>query len=173
MRTAVGAMLFLSPLLLAGQDAPPRAHEVPAIQGKSVSVARQLARLADLHFVLGTFYISPDLWRDDIQPGVVGMQAPQPRFLAPAGSPLAAWIFVKANTEQKLIEMPDLRGLPWDKAATRVKESGLVLMQGLEATNQEQVQDQFPRAGQKVFEQTSVFLQTKSERGVRNNGRER
>ena len=82
---------------------------VPDVRGKTVRLAEQLLRVRDLKPLAGVFYIAAHNWRDDVRPGVVAMQTPQPGTRVPSASTVAVWTFAKAPEEHPVLKMPDLR----------------------------------------------------------------
>lgn len=148
----------------AAEDARP----APKLTGERVSTARQLAELAGCELVVGEFLLAPGNWRDDLLPGVIYLQSPQPLTSVKPGSVLAGWTFRRATADQPVVTMPDLRKLSWAEAKERLSELKLPLMlratQAAEAdapaaTAEVTVKDQYPRPDQKVLEGTAVYLQ--------------
>jgi beta-lactam-binding protein with PASTA domain len=141
---------------------------VPTLTGERVSTARQLAELAGCELVVGEFLLAPGNWRDDLLPGVIYLQSPQPVTSVKPGAVLAGWTFRRASADQPVVTMPDLRKLSWAEAKERLSELKLPLMlqatQAAEAdapaaTAEITVKDQYPRPDQKVLEGTAVYLQ--------------
>lgn len=131
----------------------------PELRGEKESDARQLAALADVRFAAGVYYIAPRFWRDDLQTGCVLMQTPQPGRRVPRGSPVAGWLPAKAGDEQPIVETPDLRTLTMSDAAAKIRVAGLTLLPLAEDTDAEaRVVEQYPAAGRKVYQRTSVYL---------------
>lgn len=153
------------PAAAAGDEPRTEAAMVPSVKGQTVAVADQLLHLTRLHAAHGTLFIAPKNWRDDILPGRVYMQSPQPGMLVPSGDTVACWTFAKATEDQPLIDMPDLRGLSPAEAQRKLTDAGLVPMppaaQGTDDAGAEgsaKVADHYPRAGQRVYQGTSVYL---------------
>ena len=139
---------------------------VPKLQGRRLVVARQIARLARLRFAEGVFYIAPHNWRDDVRPGLVYMQSPQPRGLIREGGTIACWTFLKASEDQEVVKMPDLRRKTQTEAAQRLDDLGLEAMTASPARpdadhavdDRSRVLEHYPEAGQPVYVGTSVYL---------------
>ncbi len=133
---------------------------VPKLVGERVQIAEQLARLTDVRPRVGTFYVAPQNWRDDVKPHVVYLQTPQPGTAVPRGSLVAAWVFVRAAADAETIEVPDFRGLPWDQALQNARDSGLKLLTEPDAgeSAERRVIDQYPAAASRVYRGTSLLL---------------
>jgi beta-lactam-binding protein with PASTA domain len=161
------ALLLTGSLFVAdGQAAEPFA--APKLTGERVSTARQLTELAGCELVVGEFLLAPGNWREDLLPGVIYLQSPQPLTSVKPGSVLAGWTFRQATADQPVVTMPDLRKLSWSEAKDRLSELKLPLMmrakQAAEAdapaaAAEATVTNQYPRPDQKVFEGTAVYLQ--------------
>ncbi|HEY1066862.1 MAG TPA: hypothetical protein VGE52_12155 [Pirellulales bacterium] len=170
-----GAGAFAASAAL-GQDSVPVA---PDYGGKSLSEARQAAKLADLSLASGVYYIAPQNWRDEIRPGRVGMQTPQPRTPLTPGSVVAVWTFAVASSSQAEVKTPDLDGLSAKAALEKLQAVGLTAMRpgessppaasspaavesdsaaGAAVESEWIVVEQYPRAGQAVYEGTGVHF---------------
>lgn len=146
-----------------GQDSPASSSysAIPSVTGKRITVAEQILRLAELKCARGVFFIAPRNWRAEIRPEVVYMQTPQPKGIAKHSTTVACWTFAKAAKDQRLLEMPDLRQMPVAAAMTIIKQHKLRLMTDLPKTSGDeewQIRDQYPTAGQTVYETTSIHL---------------
>lgn len=144
-----------------GNSVPLRLRPVPNLKGKRVTVAKQLLRLREFQAAIGVFYIAPNNWRDDIKPDIVCMQTPQPNSLVPEDITVASWVFVRALDDQELIRTPNIRGLDIDIARKKLADVGLSSVDAIPMSGRSSgliVKDQYPRAGQPVYEGTSVFL---------------
>ena len=147
-------------------EAPEGFRFVPEVRGKERVLALQVLRLADLRGAWGTMYIAPQNWRADLKPRFVGLQTPQPETFVPPDTVVALWTFARAGANQKIVTMPALAGKSRVEATVLLRDSGLKLIQQVEAdtfpderSGAATVIDHYPRAGQKVYEGTSVFLQ--------------
>ena len=169
MRFLLLTMAFLLPAPLSAQDALPTAAQgsavrvaVPDLRGKPQRVARQLVRVRDLEPVSGKFYIADHNWRKGIKPEHVMMQTPHPSTPVSAGSVVALWTFVKASSAQKVIKMPDLRGMSHAEVVSKLQELNLPLMsaKASEPKRDEsgRVKDQYPKPDQRILTGTSVFV---------------
>lgn len=139
---------------------------VPTLKGERVSVARQIARIADFELATGVFYISPENWRDDLQGDVIYLQSPAPETRVADQSVMACWVFRQAKADQKIVPMPDLTKSTVKEALSKIQELELELVKRSDSKqpNAEHdaalVVEQYPRAGQKVYVGTSVYLTT-------------
>ena len=167
LRLCCALLLKLSLFGAEGWSAEPLA--APRLTGERVSTARQLAELAGCELVVGEFLLAPGNWRDDLLPGVVYLQSPQPLTSVKPGSVLAGWTFRQATADQAIVTMPDLRKLSWSEAKVRLQDLKLPLMASPSAATMAEatapadeliVKDQYPRPGQKVLEGTAVYLLT-------------
>jgi hypothetical protein len=142
---------------------------VPAVTEVPHGEAPQWARLAGLPFVVGVYYVAPDRWRDDIRPDRFHLQSLPAGRIVPAGTPLAAWKLVKAESSRRRLTMPSLHGLTRREASSRLKSLGLPLLEPAsgrpdhllrteDPTDGQAVIAQYPPAGRELFEGTAVFL---------------
>lgn len=129
--------------------------ETPTLTGEKISLAKQIATVAELKPVVGTYYIASQNWRNDIRADVVYMQTPQPGVRVPAGSTVAVWRFVKASESRKLVDVPNLRGVKVEDALKSLDELGL---KPFEAAGDGEVLDQYPEPDTKVFVGTSIYF---------------
>lgn len=129
---------------------------VPNLYRTSVADSRQLARLADLNFAAGTYYIAPDKWRDEVAVGTVGLQTPPAGVHVRPGATLAAWTFLKAGASQPTVKMPDLIGVELAVARKRLVDLKLPPLDASPAEGK--VVAQYPPAGRTIYEGTSVHL---------------
>ena len=132
--------------------------ETPKLTGEKISVARQVATVAELKPVVGTYYIASQNWRNDIRSDVVYMQTPQPGIRVPAGTTIAVWRFVKATENRKLVNVPNLRGEKVEDALQLLDNLGLKPFETAETKGAVEVLDQYPEPDTKVFVGTSIFF---------------
>jgi hypothetical protein len=142
---------------------PRELRRVPELTGRSMSIARQLLRLADLEVTEGVYFIADQSWRDDIRPGVVYLQSPPASTPIWAGQTVACWTFVKAEPSRRVVQVPNLREKTATAAAEELNAAELlVLPDVLVETNAvgrtDLVRDQYPKPGQVVMVGTSVLL---------------
>jgi beta-lactam-binding protein with PASTA domain len=142
-----------SVLLLATEP-----KETPKLTGEKIAVAKQVATVAELKPVVGTYYIATQNWRNDIRADVVYMQSPQPGIRVPAGTTIAIWRFVKAAENRKLVDVPNLRGEKVEDALKSLDELGLKPFEAADADGTIEVLDQYPEPDTKVFVGTSVYF---------------
>lgn len=142
---------------------------VPAVTEVPQGEAPQWARLAGLPFVAGVYYVAPDRWREDIRPDRFYLQSLPAGRVVPAGTPLAAWKLVKAESSRRRLTMPSLHGLTRREASARLKPLGLPLLEPAsgrpdqllrteDRTEGQTVIAQYPPAGRELFEGTAVLL---------------
>lgn len=133
---------------------------VPKLLGERTGVASQLAVLADLKYCEGVYLIAPQNWREDIKPAVIYMQSPQPGTAVLPGSTVAAWKFIRAEKDAKIIEVPDVRGQEFADALKALKALGLKSMSPHKADDEmkQTIIDQYPEPGTQVYVGTSMFL---------------
>jgi beta-lactam-binding protein with PASTA domain len=132
----------------------------PSLKNRKAEEAVQVARLAGFDLKVGKFYIAPQHWRDDIRPGAVLMQSPQPGSALLPGSLMAGWVFEKSGADRPIIQTPDVRRLSLSAASKVLAEAKLPLLNDTSIDDQIVV-DQYPRPGQTVYEGTSVFVVAK------------
>lgn len=133
----------------------------PRVVGERVTIASQIARLAECELVVGTFYISTENWREDLVADVVYLQSPQDGDEISRLSTIGGWTFRQSTTQQKLVRTPDVRSLNFNDAQKVINSSGLILMNRPHEAGQIKslnIMDQYPRPGQVIFEQTSIFV---------------
>lgn len=137
---------------------------IPDLRALPIAVAKQHARIARLEFVHGEFVISSSGWRNSGRPQNVVMQTPQPRQIVKPGTVLAVWEGKQAGPNQSVVTTPDLSGLDLEAASASLRKIGLGIMasdsKGKEGDQRQialQVTAQYPVAGQKVYEGTTVF----------------
>jgi len=135
--------------------------EVPKLTGEKISIAKQVATIADLKPLVGTYYIAAQNWRNDIRTDVVSMQTPQPGVLVPAGARMGLWKFVKAAENRKMVDVPNLRGETLENARQSLTNIALQPFGILEDEIEGEILDQYPEPGAKVFVGTSIFLTLK------------
>jgi hypothetical protein len=144
------------------KQGPIRLTQVPSLKGQRLSLALQMLRVSDLQGASGVFYIAPQNWRDDIEPGMVYMQTPQPGTPVPEGTVVAYWTFERAGKDQAVLSMPNLQGAPAEEAKMKLGKLGLPLTKGTigppAGDKAGVVDDQYPRAGQAIYKETAVFL---------------
>ncbi|MCA9159224.1 MAG: PASTA domain-containing protein [Planctomycetales bacterium] len=153
--------LFLLILFLCSRSAPLLAtepKETPKLTGEKISVAKQVATVAELKPVVGTYYIATQNWRNDIRSDVVYMQSPQPGIRVPAGTTIAVWRFVKASENRKLADVPNLRGEKVEDALQLLDKLGLKPFEADDADGTIEVLDQYPEPDTKVFVGTSIYF---------------
>jgi PASTA domain len=132
---------------------------VPELRGASVFESTQKAALLGLNFAKGTFYISSVNWRNTFQPNTVYLQSPQPSRQLPPGAIIAVWTFAKADSDQRIVKVPDVRSQPVGAAMTQLQTAQLTLAEyASKPAATAVVVDQYPAAGQSVYEGTSVYL---------------
>lgn len=132
----------------------------PRLVGRSVSVAAQLVRLSDSQLCVGRFYVAADKWRHGLREDLIAMQSPLPGTELGPRRTVVVWTFRKASPDQDLVEMPDLRGLPIQHARDRLTELALSGMDDVSPGEAAaDVEDQYPRPGQKVFVGSTAYLQ--------------
>jgi beta-lactam-binding protein with PASTA domain len=132
--------------------------ETPKLTGEKISVAKQVATVAELKPVVGTYYIATQNWRNDIRAEVVYMQSPQPGIRVPTGTTIAVWRFVKASENRKLVDVPNLRGEKVEDALQLLDNLGLKPFEADEADGTIEVLDQYPEPDTKVFVGTSIYF---------------
>jgi len=137
------------------------ALDVPKLTGERVEIAKQLATIAGLEAEAGVYLIAPHNWRNDIRPGVVYMQSPQPGTEVLPDSMVALWSFSQASAHTRLVELPDLRSRMVANAKRELQELELKTFGLSEERNAETVFEQYPLAGTSVYVGTSVFLTCK------------
>lgn len=157
-------MSFISVLacvmLAANADTTPSSSSVPDLSGRAATEATQIGMLAGFEVVSGDFFIAPGKWRSDIVPETIYLQSPRAGITVPAGTTLACWKFVRADADQPLVTMPDLRGKLRSEAFDLLCPLELPLLGNSSADDGDRIADQYPRPGQKVFAGTSVYLVT-------------
>jgi|688.fasta_scaffold46915_2 beta-lactam-binding protein with PASTA domain len=135
--------------------------EVPKLTGEKIPVAKQVATVADLKPLVGTYFIAAQNWRNDIRGDIVYMQTPQPGVLVPAGTRVGLWKFVKAAEDRKMVDVPNLRGEKAGDAIQSLKNLELQALGILDEEAEGEILDQYPEPGSKVFVGTSIFLTLK------------
>lgn len=159
------------PVTSRAEDESIRTARVPDLRGKRTNLARQLARLSEVKFASGVFYIAPENWRDELRPERVYLQTPQASTLIPTGAPVVCWTFDKAAPNTPIVNVPNLDGQTLAAAQQAVNDCGLTLINehsdsASTAPASLRVLEQYPRAGQPVFAGTSVYLRLKKEETV-------
>jgi beta-lactam-binding protein with PASTA domain len=136
--------------------------KVPAVKGRPPEIAEQIVRLMGMKSQQGVFLIAAASWREDITPGVVQMQTPQPGTLLPEAGTVAFWTFAKAPEGTKVVNAPDVRKRSRKEATQRLRAAGLEPMRVEDESANEAalVEDQYPRPGQPVPAGTSVYLKS-------------
>jgi PASTA domain len=152
----------LSTMLFA-EDVTARTTRAPELRGQRINLARQLARLANLEFLSGKFYIAPDHWNDDLKLERVYLQTPQASSPISIGAPVVCWSFEKAAPGTPVVNVPQLTNESLVAAQNKLKDVGLTLINQLgdrpiDSDSSLRVLEQYPRAGQSVFAGTSIFL---------------
>lgn len=132
--------------------------ETPKLTGEKIAVAKQVAVIAELNPVVGTYYIASQNWRNDIRSDVVYMQSPQPGVRVPNGTTIAVWKFVKASESRKLVDVPNLRGEKVEDALQLLETLGLSPFEAIDRDNAAMVLDQYPEPDTKVFVGTSIYF---------------
>lgn len=132
--------------------------EVPKLTGEKIHIAKQVAAVARLNPVVGTYFIASQNWRNDIRTDVVSMQTPQPGTLVTSGSHIGMWRFVKATEDKELIDVPDVQGKSSEEATEILTQLGLKPFGDLDHPESKTILDQFPVPGTKVFIGTSIFV---------------
>jgi beta-lactam-binding protein with PASTA domain len=154
-----GAALVFEPLA-RGQS--PARTKVPDLRGLPAEIAQQTLRLLGMKHQVGDFYLTAKSWRDDLKPGTVQIQTPQPGIPLAEGGTVACWTFKKAAAGQQVVKTPDLRKLSRKDAAARLRAAGLSPMRDDGGPGGKSdgaiVEDHYPRPGQPVLRGTSVYL---------------
>jgi|GEM_PF-5224492 len=147
------------------QDRPVKPVEaitpVPRLVGLPATEARQRLRLAELRWAEGVFFLAPKNWRDEIDPAVIGLQAPQAGKRVSAGASVGCWRFAQAAFQQKILKTPNLLGKRWTEARDLIIQAGLRPAEGpaiRDLRDDDIVADQYPRPDQSVYERTSVLV---------------
>ena len=136
-------------------------RRVPDLKGLRPTIAKQIARLGKLNFRQGVFYIAPHNWRNDIRPSVIYMQSPQQKLPLRQNGLVVGWTFVKAKSSQRIISTPDLSGLKIAEANEKLGGNESILLVDCESDAVKEtgsIREQYPRAGQKVYEGTTIFV---------------
>lgn len=135
--------------------------EVPKLTGEKIHVAKQVATIADLKPLVGTYFIASRNWRNDIRTDVVSMQTPQPGVLVPAGTTVGIWKFVKAAENREMVDVPNLRGAKLEDARQSLGNVKLEAFGDIDDGVEGNILDQYPEPGTKVFVGTSIFVTLK------------
>ncbi len=142
---------------------------VPEFRGLRPGLARQMARLVGVESRTGMFYIDPDNWQPAMRSDRVSMQTPQGKSSVADGATVACWVFARATRDTPVVSTPDVCGLSIDEAQVQLDAIGLQRLDGSSLSQQsddaatEVVLEQYPRAGQKVFAGTSVYLRLRNQ----------
>jgi beta-lactam-binding protein with PASTA domain len=138
---------------------------VPDVRGQRPEIARQLLRLRELEAVEGQFFVATKNWRYDLTEGYVYLQTPRPLTRSAPGATVALWTFHRAPSSRPVTAVPEVIGRAGEQAGEDLKAAALPAMivevdEMPEGHNAKPgtVVDQYPRAGQKVYEGTSVLI---------------
>lgn len=157
-QSAVCFLLTVFSFCPSVQLAATEPKETPKLTGEKIAVAKQVAVIANLNPVVGTYYIASQNWRNDIRSDVVYMQSPQPGVRVPNGTTIAVWKFIKASESRKLVDVPNLRGEKVEDALQRLENLGLSPFAGTDSDVAAEVLDQYPEPDTKVFVGTSIYF---------------
>lgn len=143
-------------VLASALGAAPRLVRTPKLTGLRSDPAQQTARLQGFTALIGRMYVSPENWRDDLEPDVVYLQTPQPDQFAAAGGEIACWTLRQAEADQPRAKTPDVRGLDLAAAVERLQAADLTALAGAGAAGR--AIDQYPPAGRTAYAGTAVYL---------------